>query len=109
MAAVPFPVMHVRVDNDGFFHRAIRLQLSNRYRYVMNRAESLPMLRMRMMKSPAQIRAEPVAQRRLRGKNRSASREPHCLDQFLRIWHFRSITSLAVSVPVFSLLTHSGM
>ena len=82
-------VMHVGVNNHHLFYCAVRLQLSNRHGYIVNRAETLAVAGIRVMKSAAQVRTESVAQRGLPGQNGSACGQPHCFDEFWRIRHFQ--------------------
>src|SRR5260370_36892689 len=79
------PMMHIRINYNGLFHRAICLQLSNPHSYVVNRAESFAMPGIRMMESPAEIRPKPVATRALPRENRSTRGQPHRFDQLLCI------------------------
>src|SRR5580692_12173174 len=79
-------MMYVRIYDHRFFHRAVRLQFSNRNGHIMNRAESFTVARISVMKSAAEIRTEPVAQRRLPRENGSTRRQPHRLDEFRRVW-----------------------
>src|SRR5258708_37737977 len=83
------PVMHVGVNYYGLLDRAIRLQLSGRHRHIMDCAETFTMPRMRMMKSPAEIRSESVTQRRLCGENASTRAQPNLFDAFFLISNFQ--------------------
>src|SRR5438034_11173424 len=67
-------MMHVRVHDHGFFDGTPRLQFANGHGYVVNRAESFPVVGIRMMKTAAEIRSEPVSQRRSRRESRSEER-----------------------------------
>src|SRR6202790_762894 len=57
----PVPLMHVRINNNGFSNRSIKLQPSNRHRNIMNRAKPLAMPRVSMMEPAAQIAPKPIA------------------------------------------------
>src|SRR5882724_5018823 len=82
-------VMHVRVHDHRFVNHFIRLQSPDSHRHVMNRAESLSMVRKCVVKSAAQIASKSVAQRKLARQNRSARRQPHGPRQFRRIRHLQ--------------------
>src|SRR5580704_8787601 len=77
-------LMHIRIHNHRLSNRPILPQPSNRHRNIMNRAESLAMPRISMMKSAAQIASKPITQSRLPRQNRPARRQPTRLHRLPR-------------------------
>src|SRR5437870_8610588 len=86
-------MMHVRVHDHGFFDGTPRLQFANGHGYVVNRAESFPVVGIRMMKTAAEIRSEPVSQRRSRRESRPARRQPDGFYQFRSEEHTSELQS----------------
>src|SRR5262249_1807900 len=81
-------VVDVGVDDDGFLDSALPLQAANGNRHIVNRAKPLAMVRMRVVKSAAQVAGKTVAQRQLAGENGSAGGQPYSFREFGRIRHF---------------------
>src|SRR5579863_1226923 len=78
------PLMDVRVDDHGRLNRARSLQMADRDGHVVNHAEALAMSRVSMMKTAANIAGPPIRQGASSREDRSAGREPACLDQLGR-------------------------
>src|SRR6516162_8898025 len=100
-------MMHVRVHDHGLSDGALGLQFADGHGHIVNRAESFSVVGVRMMKAAAQIRSEPVSERGARVVPPAASQTASTSSG--EYGTSSRMTSLGVSVPVFSLRTHSSV
>ena len=84
----PISLMHVRIHHHRPLDHLIETKPLDRHRHIMNHAKSLAMIRIRMMKSSADIRRISILHRALPRQNRPPRRQPASVNQFLRVRHF---------------------
>ena len=80
-------VVDVTIHGHGAGDLALMVHALDGHRHIVNHAEALAMVRMRVMKSAADIAGYAIAQRQIGGKNRSPGRQPERLHQLRRVRH----------------------
>ena len=100
----PVALMHVGVDDHRPFDRAVKLETPDRHGNIVNHAEALAMVRIRVMESAANVRGPAIFQRAPSRQNRAAGRQPARHNQFLRVRHLHPHFFLVTQVAGFQLV-----
>ena len=69
-------MVYVAIHHHGLLNQLVFLQPADRHRHIVNRAEPLAVARIGVMKSAADIEADPVAKGQARGQRSAARRQP---------------------------------
>ncbi len=74
--------MNVAIDSHGGANLVVALHATDGNGNIVNHAESLAMVRKRMVEAAANVNGDAIGQGLARGQNRSASRQPERLYEF---------------------------
>ena len=74
--------MNVAIDSHGGVNLVVALHTTDGDGNIVDHAESLAMVGKSMMEAAANVNGDAIGQSLARGQNRSACRQPECLDEF---------------------------